>query len=116
MQQSCVKIFSGRKYSNLKKLLGVTKQVFRYINICKKEEFVKESPLDYWLKLVQEMEYAEESRFLMEKIGKAPELVKKLGLFLDEGFIRCKGRIDNAELSYSARFPFSCLRNTGLQN
>ena len=33
-------------------------------------------------------------------------MVKELGLFLDEGFIRCKGRIDNAELSYSARFPF----------
>ena len=41
-----------------------------------------------------------------KKIGKAPELVKKVGLFLDEGFIRCKGRIDNAELSYPARFPF----------
>ena len=48
----------------------------------------------------------EESRFLRGKIGKAPELVKKLGLFLEAGFIRCKGRIDNAELSYSALFPF----------
>ena len=76
-QQSHVEIFKGRKYSSLKKLLGVTKQVFRYINICKKEEFVQEFPLDYWLKLVQETEYVEESRFLREKIGKAPELVKK---------------------------------------
>ena len=33
-------------------------------------------------------------------------IFKKLGLFLEEGFIRCKGRIDNAEFSYSARFPF----------
>ena len=90
MQQSRVEIFNGRKYSSLEKLLGVTKQVFRYINICKKEEFVKEFPLDYWLKLVQETEYVEESMFHREKIGKAPELVKKLGLFLDEGFIRCR--------------------------
>ena len=106
MPQSRVEIFDRSKYSSLKKLLGVTKQVFRYINICRKEEFVKESPLEYWLKWVQETEYVEESKFLREKIGKAPELVKKLGLFLEEGFIRCKGRIDNAELSYSARFPF----------
>lgn len=105
-QSNRAEIFDGKRYSSLKKLLGVTKQVFRFVNICKKEEIVKESPINYWLKWVQEAEYAEEIKYIKENVGKVPELVKKLGLFLDEGFLRCKGRIDNSELSYSARFPF----------
>ena len=100
-----VPVLDGNKYSSLKKLLGVTNQIFRFINLSRKEEYVKESPLRYWLKFVQETEYGEEMQFLKGKPGKTPDLVKKLGLFLEEGVIRCKGRIDNSELSYSARFP-----------
>ena len=104
-RQEPVPVLDGNKYSSLKKLLGVTKRVFTFINMCKKEERIRDSPLSYWLKLVQETEYAEEVYFLKEKTGKVPELVKKLGLFLENDIIRCKGRIDNSQLSYSARFP-----------
>ena len=34
-----------------------------------------------------------------------PDLVGKLGLFLDEGLIRCRGRIDKADTTYAAKFP-----------
>ena len=40
------------------------------------------------------------------KNGKSPDLVKNLGLFLDQkGIIRCSGRLGKAELPHDSKFP-----------
>ena len=98
-------LFDGSEYSRSRKLFRVTALVFNFINNCKKEEFISVTPINYWLKFVQETEFSEELKYLKGRHRKAPELVKKLGLFLEEGIIRCRGRINNSELSYSAKFP-----------
>ena len=100
-----IPLFDGSEYSRSQKLFRATELVFKFINNCKKEDFISVTPINYWLKIVQGTEFSEELKFLKGRHRKAPELVRKLGLFLEDGIIRCKGRINNSELSYSAKFP-----------
>ena len=46
------------------------------------------------------------------KTGKRSTLMKQLRLFLDsDGFIRCEGRIHNAQLEETTRFPYLIPQN-----
>ena len=63
------------------------------------------SALSYWLRVAQKESYEKEIQFITDRKGKAPDLCKKLGLFLEDGLIRCKGRVDNADVTYAAKFP-----------
>lgn len=99
-------------YSSEHKLIKITALAMKFIRILKKER-----PRGAIL-TTEEMQEAEEmwiqndqKSFFKEVIndmtnGKTNNLQKQLGLHIDQrGIIRCGGRLQNAELSESARFP-----------
>ena len=64
-----------------------------------------------WIQHVQASKYADVIHSLT-KAGRKPDIVQQLNLFLDDsGVIRCKGRLENAELTHQARFPALLPRN-----
>ena len=93
-------IFDIHKYSNLQKVLRITKIVISFCYKCRKVELdCNYLAKSYWLKIMQsesfvnEMHYLKLSSLEKEKV-KVPELINKLNLFLDDDLmIRSRGRI-----------------------
>ena len=60
-----------------------------------------------WIKNCQTLTYSDEIANLTSKSQSRLPLVRQLRLFLDsDGLLRCGGRIHNAPLDDSAKFPF----------
>ena len=104
------------RYSTLSKLVGVTAYVLRFLShLCKREPrnvgplSAKERRLAFqgWIKNCQTLTYSDEIAILTSKSQSRLPLVRQLRLFLDsDGLFRCGGRIHNAPLDDSAKFPF----------
>ena len=101
------------RFSTFKRLLRVTAYVNRFIENCKTQE-KKTGSLDVreirtasliWIRDAQERHYTE----VLEDLNsgrRKHNLVKQLKLYKDEeDLIRCEGRIHNAPLEDSAKFP-----------
>ena len=97
------------KFSSYIRLINVTALVLRFIDNLKKkrsketiithgfitiEEKIKAE--DLWIKFIQMDIY---------KLDSYKQLKKDLNLFVEDGIIRCQGRLKNAPLNYSAKFP-----------
>ena len=104
------------RYSTLSKPVGVTAYVLRFLShLCKREPrnvgplSAKERhlALQGWIKNCQTLTYSDEIANLTSKSQSRLPLVRQLRLFLDsDGLLRCGGRIHNAPLDDSAKFPF----------
>ena len=102
----------SKYFSSVSRLLRVTAWAIRFVNKLQRKEVtgggigaedIKQAEL-LWLKYVQEKEY--KHVFDAIKEGKQTGIQKQLGLYIDEnGILRCKGRLENATLSESARLP-----------
>ena len=116
---------------NLTKLLRVTALVVTFINKLKErpriarktqKDEVKANALnlkeaeELWIKSVQSLSFAAELQFLRNEDSKAspPIYVKQFGLFLDEGIIKCKGRMNNSLLPANSRNPVLLLAKHAL--
>ena len=103
------------RYSKLSKLYRVTAYVLRFINNCKKTSPRLNTPLTavelnhaqkLWIKSVQQETYYNELSNLQSKSSRLP-LIRQLQLYLNkEGIMCCGGRIHNAPLSDSTKFPY----------
>lgn len=111
------------RFSDLTKLLRVTALVVKFVNKLKSTVPTKASSgsgteiltaleltnaEELWIKAVQASSFNEEIMFLRDhRQNKAvpPTYVSQFGLFLENGIVKCKGRINNAELLGSARNP-----------
>lgn len=63
--------------------------------------------LHKWIKTCQALTYPDETANLTCRSRTRLPLVRQLRIFLDsDGFLRCGGRIHNAPLDDSAKFPF----------
>ena len=104
-------------YSSYSKLLDVTADVLRFAHNTRHKLFKLKGPLTpselsianiQWVSSVQLQCFPEEINGLHSKTHSSqPPLVRQLRLYLDHtGLIRCGGRIHNAPLSESAKFPF----------
>ena len=111
------------RFSDLTKLLRVTALVVKFVNKLKSTVPTKSSSgsgteiltaleltnaEELWIKAVQASSFNEEIKFLRDhRQNKAvpPTYVSQFGLFLENGIVKCKGRINNAELLGSARNP-----------
>ena len=83
-------ILDINKFSSLHKLHRVTAYVFQFIFKTKKQnkDFHLRSK-EYWLKIMQNIDFEKEIAFLKSTSDKVPELVKRLNLFLDDnGFFK----------------------------
>ena len=60
-----------------------------------------------WIKSVQAGSFPKELQFLRSNDNKVnpPVYVSQFGLFLDEGIIRCKGRVNNSSLRIGSKNP-----------
>ena len=89
-------IFDYTNYSTLKKLLDVTKFVFRFIKICRPNVSLPQ-PIVYWIQIVQKIHYPRSYSFLCNKVNvldqASKQFIKDLGLYLDEptGLIERQG-------------------------
>ena len=103
------------RYSKLTKLYRVTVYVLRFINNSKKKSPKLTRPLTavelnhaqkLWIKSIQQEIYPNELSNLQSKSSRLP-LVRQLQLYLNkEGIMCCGGRIHNAPLSDSTKFPY----------
>ncbi|VDI12213.1 Hypothetical predicted protein [Mytilus galloprovincialis] len=102
-----------KNFSSYYKLIRVTAWVERFISRIKKIS-VKTSKIltceelkiaeEKWIKFVQRRNYSDIFSAIYE--NKPNNLQNQLGLFIsDDGFLRCKGRFENADLSEAARIP-----------
>ena len=101
-----------QRYSSLSKLVRVNGWVKRFISALKGSQTGNGKILNAQelansrmeiLRQCQEREFATEIKAI--KHGKQHDRVSSLGLFLDNGLIRCKGRIEYSDLPYESKFP-----------
>lgn len=103
------------QYSSLERLLRITSYVLRFIGQLRKHTNHKQIQLTpqetitadiLWIKSCQQSTYQIELDSLNSKNKARTALVKQLRLFLDDQhLIRCQGRIHNAPVSESTKFP-----------
>jgi hypothetical protein len=102
----------SEKYSSFTKLLRVSVLVLRFCHKIRKLACERGSITSSELKNVEEkwLLYAQRKHFACElnslAKGKRNSLQQQLGLYIDDrGLLRCKGRLDNAGISESAKHP-----------
>ena len=117
------------RYSTLTKLLRVTAYVLRFIRRLRKHvcdntesreggsEFLTSAEISeaetMWVLYIQRKHFQEVFTAIENK--KTNNLQRQLGLYRDEkGILRCKGRLENADLSEAARHPILLPKNDRL--
>ena len=111
------------RFSDLTKLLRVTALVVKFVNNLKNTARTKSNSgsgteiltaleltdaEELWIKAVQASSFDEEIKFLRDDRQTKtvpPTYVSQFGLILENGIVKCKGRMNNAELLGSARIP-----------
>ena len=112
-------VIDVNQFSDLTKLLRVTALVLTFV--CKVKNRVRSlkgqrndlKALDLneaeelWIKALQALSFAEEIKFLLNNKIKVtpPNYVSQFGLFLDNGIVKCKGRLNNSNLPSNSRNP-----------
>ena len=95
------------RFSNMNKLLRATARIFRFIGNVKAKVAGKEINTNEIT--VEEIERAEQL-WIMDAQSTVSEkndacLLRNLGVFKDNGILRCKGRLENSELDPWTKFP-----------
>ena len=105
-------LISCHNYSTLRRLLAVTAFVLRYVRVLKFKAklSIVEGPRSLVLEADEvakaEVLWVIESQSQLTKDKDFGTWKKQFGLFLDhEGMWRCGGRLTNADLPYSTRYP-----------
>jgi len=104
------------RYSKLHKLYRVTAYVLRFVNNLKAASSKVTGPLTakelnqsqkLWITATQQEIFSNELINIQSSLSPRLPLVRQLRLYLNkEGIICCGGRIHNAPVSHSAKFPF----------
>jgi hypothetical protein len=102
---------NSQRFSSLTKLLRVTALVLRFVRKLQKKnttryitcDEIKESE-NMWIRHIQRLYYKDV--FDAISCGKQNNIQQQLGIYIDTyGILRCKGRLENADISESARCP-----------
>ena len=111
------RIIKASSYSTLTKLLNITGYVLRFLADIQNPTSKQTGPLSVteltraqstWILSCQQERFPKEIQNLKSKptSKKRLPLVRQLQLYLDKaGYLRCGGRIHNAPLSETAKFP-----------
>jgi hypothetical protein len=112
---SITQIIAPTKFSDLQRLLRTTAWVLRFVNALKKGNVCKGKPLrvyevenarNVWIREIQNDAYGNELVNIQKPKTSRLPLVRQLRLFtLEDNIIRCGGRIHNAPVEHSAKFP-----------
>ena len=108
-------VINLNNYSDLKRILRTTAWLFRFVNVLRKRQTNKSSTLsasevihakNVWIREIQSQSYLHELANLQNKTASRLSLVRQLRLFLlDDNIIRCGGRIHNAPVPFTTKFP-----------
>ena len=109
-------------FSSFDSLVRVSAFCFRFVSRLKKSKSFSgrlhpdelQAAEAVWIQHSQAAHYGDEIKAL--KHGKNHPLIAKLDPVLDEGLIRCRGRMTNADLCFNARFPVLVPRQHGIAN
>lgn len=106
------------RYSSLTKMIRVTALAIRFINRLK-DSTCRRGPLTsselyeaetMWVMYIQRKNFSDVYEAISSE--RSNNLQKQLGLYIDDdGLLRCKGRIDQANISESARRPVLLPKN-----
>ena len=100
-QVKLTSIIDRTRISNFQRLLRITAYVIRFVNRVQKRTETMGNPTTAEMKDAETLRIKEAQRNVERN-----QLEKQLGLFNDEdGIIRCRDGLDNAELPYVSRFP-----------
>ncbi|CAB3988664.1 Hypothetical predicted protein [Paramuricea clavata] len=112
---SITQIIPPTKFSDLQRLLRTTAWVLRFVNTLQKGNACKGKPLkvhkvenarNVWIREIQNDAYSNELANIQKPKTSCLPLVRQLRLFtLEDNIIRCGGRIHNAPVEHSAKFP-----------
>ena len=112
---SLSKVIEIKRYSSFKFLLRVSAYVLRFIKNVRKHNqnthpVLEASELQLaemsWIRSIQYEVFPEAIGYLKQLTLKKPALVDQFRLFIDEQqIVRCKGRIDNANLPIETKQP-----------
>ena len=115
VEEDVVDLMRWDKFSSFRKVVRTMAWVLRYIQNLKRPTSQRklgglvleeeQGAIPHVIKLIQRAEYTKEY-ISLERGGKGKlHLVDQLNLYLDEGIIRCKGRLAMAELPAETKFP-----------
>ena len=115
-QHGLHRIIDLSKHTNLSKLIRCTAYILRFVNYITKKNPPQFGPLTTreneeaerkWIQNCQALTYDEEIVNLQSKNASRLPLVRQLRLFIDKnGHLRCGGRIHNAPVNESTKFPY----------
>ena len=114
------KLIDITRFGNLTKLLRVTAFVLEFVRkVRNRIQNTKElgnqfndigaralaEAEDFWIKAVQASSFAEEINFLLKVKAESspPNYVSQFGLFLENGVLKCKGRINKSPVPENSR-------------
>ena len=100
-------LLDPERFNCWNKLIKVTSLVFQFIHKIKGNKTLKSiKPQQYWLTYLQNSSFPEVRQYFKKpQVTKVPDLVKNLNLFEHNELIRCRGRLDHADLPYHTKFP-----------
>ena len=112
---SITQIIAPTKFSDLQRLLRTTAWVLRFVDALKKGNVCKGKPLtvhdvenarNVWIREIENDAYGNELANIQKPKTSRLPIVRQLRLFtLEDNIIRCGGRIHNAPVEHSAKFP-----------
>ncbi|XP_065886647.1 uncharacterized protein [Dysidea avara] len=113
--QNVDKILDCTRFSSFNSLLRTTAYVLRFINACRKDTTndstinLSAAELNHaekcWIRCVQSQSFKEEIQCILKGDQSSSIRVKQFGLFLQEGILKCYGRINNSSLPLSSKQP-----------
>ena len=105
VSQSVSEVIQSERFSSFSRLIRVTALVLKFI--CKVKRSMETQPdLNMQEVIAAEHLWYKEMQMKLDKKEKSSIVWEQLGVFKDaDGVLRCKGRIQNCSLSYSAKFP-----------
>ena len=115
VKEDADELMDWKRFSSFRKFVRTMAWMLRYRDNIRKpasERKLEELSLEeekeatsHVLKLLQRAEFAEEYVYLKKGETKKLHLVDQLNLYLDEGLIRCRGRLAMADLPAETKFP-----------
>ena len=104
-------IFSVNRYSSLRKLFGVTEQLFKHLELRLKGRFKAPQVSVYWIRTEQRVHYPHVYHCLKnsekgEGYKESLKFIQDLALYLDQqGIIRSQGRLNHAKCGVDMKHP-----------
>ena len=106
-------LFDCTQHNSLSKIIRITQYALRFVENLLKRKCKFKDGLHYWLYSVQQDEFQEEVKNLVQQKSKTKSsLIKSLGLYIEpsDHLLHCRGRIDKSNAA-TAKFPILLPRN-----